>query len=455
MRLKLPAFLATLLTVAALPAMAQDAAASAPALNSGDTAWLLVCSALVMLMTPGLAFFYAGMVSRKNVVSTLLQNFVALAVVGILWIAIGYSLVFTESNEFIGGTSAWMLDGLLNTMSAVSPTVPTYAFVAFQMMFAIITPALITGAIAERVRFAPWLWVMGLWSLVVYVPVAHWVWGPKGWLANLGGLDFAGGLVVHMTAGFSALVAALLYGKRYNRTSAAPNDVSMIMLGAALLWFGWFGFNAGSAITSGTLAAQAFMTTFLGAACAFLAWMAVDWIRTGKPTATGSAIGLVVGLVCVTPAAGFVSISSAMIMGVIAGAVCNLAAVGLKKLSHMDDTLDVFACHGIGGMIGAILTGCLAEAAVNPAVTNQGFFIDGTTKLLVANLTGVGAVAVYSMAGTFVIIKAVGLVMKIRTTEEQELHGLDHVMHGEHSRHHDRAGYETAPAAGVSYSKVP
>ncbi len=443
MRFKLPGKLltvaATFMAAFALPAMAQEPETiAAMTIDSGNTAWLLVSSALVMLMTPGLAFFYAGMVSRKNVVSTLLQNFVALALVGIIWVVIGYSLVFTESNEFIGGTSAVMLKDMLNTIYP-GAQVPNYAFVAFQMMFAIITPALITGAIAERVRFAPWLWVMGLWSLVVYVPVAHWVWGPKGWLANLGGLDFAGGLVVHMTAGFSALVAALLYGKRYNRTAVAPNDVSMIMLGAGLLWFGWFGFNAGSAITSGTLAAQAFMTTFLGAAAAFLAWMAVDWIRLGKPSATGSAIGLVVGLVCITPAAGFVSISSAMIMCVIAGVVCNLAAVGLKKWSHMDDTLDVFACHGLGGMLGAIMTGCFAETAVNPAVTNQGVFIDGTTKLLMANLTGVGAVAIYSMVGTFVIIKVVGLVLKIRTTEEQEVHGLDQTMHGEFAKHHDRS----------------
>ena len=433
---KLLAGLAVLLGCLPHAALAQTAAA--PVIDSGNTAWLLVSSALVMLMTPGLAFFYAGMVSRKNVVSTLLQNFVALAVVGLIWVVVGYSLVFTESSSFIGGLSNAMLDGLQNTIYA-GGNVPNYAFVAFQMMFAIITPALITGAIAERVRFAPWLWVMGLWSLIVYVPVAHWVWGPHGWLADLGGLDFAGGLVVHMTAGCSAFVAAILYGRRNNVTNVAPNDVSMIMLGAALLWFGWFGFNAGSAITSGLLAAQAFMTTFVGAAAAFLAWMAVDWIRTGKPTATGSAIGLVVGLVCITPAAGFVTVTAAIIMCVVAGVVCNLAAVALKRWSRMDDTLDVFACHGIGGMIGAILTGCFASTAVNPAVTNQGFFIDGTTKLLMANLTGVVAVFCYSMIGTFVIIKLVGAVMKIRIEGSDEVAGLDHAMHGEASKHHDRS----------------
>ena len=256
-------------------AFAQEATPPAPLIDTGNTTWLLICTALVMLMTPGLAFFYAGMVSRKNVVSTLLQNYVALAIVGIFWVIIGYSLVFTEGNAFIGGLDHFMLKGLSDKVYP-GANVPYYAFVAFQMMFAIITPALITGAIAERVNFKAWLLIMVLWSLLVYVPIAHWVWGPGGWIAADGGIDFAGGFVVHIASGCSCLVAAVMYGKRHKSAPALPNDVPMIMMGTALLWFGWFGFNAGSAISSGTLAAHAFMVTFLGGASAFLSWMLTD-----------------------------------------------------------------------------------------------------------------------------------------------------------------------------------
>jgi Amt family ammonium transporter len=419
-----------ILALTALPAMAM---APAPKVDTGNTAWLLLSAALVMLMTPGLAFFYGGMVHRKNVVSTLLQNYVALAIVGIAWIVIGYSLVFTEGSSLIGGTSNAMLKGLETTLYGETG-IPNLAFVAFQMMFAIITPALITGAFAERVNFKAWLIIMLVWSLAVYVPVAHWVWGPGGWIAAKGGLDFAGGLVVHITAGFSALACGFLFGRRKVDAAPTPNDVPMIMLGAALLWFGWFGFNAGSAVTSGALAAYAFMNTFLGAASAFLVWMMLDWMVHGKPTAVGSSIGIVVGLVAITPAAGFVSISASLIIGVVAAIVCFFTARAVKKITKLDDSLDVFACHGIGGVVGAIMTGLYASKAVNPAVTVQGYFVGGETGLFMANLIGVLAVAGFSFVATIVIVKVIDLFVPIRVGTDAEGHGLDSSQHGEFAR---------------------
>ncbi len=424
----LPALTAALV---AFPALAEEAAA--PKVDSGNTAWLLLSAALVMLMTPGLAFFYGGMVHRKNVVSTLLQNYVALAVVGVAWIVVGYSLVFTEGSGLLGGTSNVMLKGLESTLYGETG-IPNLAFVAFQMMFAIITPALITGAFAERVNFKAWLMIMLVWSLAVYVPVAHWVWGPDGWILKKGGLDFAGGLVVHITAGFSALTCSFLFGRRKVDAAPTPNDVPMIMLGAALLWFGWFGFNAGSAITSGALAAYAFMNTFLGAAAAFLAWMLLDWLVHGKPTAVGSSIGIVVGLVAITPAAGFVTIPSALIIGAVAAVICFFVARAVKKITHLDDSLDVFACHGIGGVSGAIMTGLFADKTVNSAVTVQGYLVSGETGLFMANLTGVVAVAGFSLVATFLIVKIVGIFVPIRVGTDAEGHGLDSSQHGEFAR---------------------
>ncbi len=437
----LPAF-ATLLLLPCL-ALAQDAAPAA--IDSGNTAWLLISSALVMLMTPGLAFFYAGMVKRKNVVSTLLQNYAALAVIGVLWAVCGYSFVFSAGSPWLGGTDHILLKGV-GQEALGTYGVPHLAFMAFQMMFAIITPALISGALAERINFSAWIAFIILWSLAVYVPVAHWVWGPGGWIMADGGLDFAGGLVVHVTAGFSALVAALVLGKRKTAGEAVPpNDVSMIMLGAALLWFGWFGFNAGSAITSGGLAAHAFVTTFLAAAMAFATWTAVDWIRTGKPSAVGGAIGAVVGLVVITPAAGFVSVESSLIMGAVGGVLCNVIALVVRKASAVvDDSLDVFACHGVGGFIGAIMTGLFAETAVNSAVTVQGLLISGETGLFIANLKAAVIVAVFAMIVTFVILKLVGIVMPLRVSEDDEIQGLDTTLHGEVARHHDRDGKKAA-----------
>ncbi|MFZ4541911.1 MAG: ammonium transporter [Rickettsiales bacterium] len=416
----------------ASPALA-EVAAVVPKTDTGNTAWLLLSAALVMLMTPGLAFFYGGMVHRKNVVSTLLQNYVALAIVGIAWVVVGYSLVFTEGSAYLGGTSAAMLKGL--DVSFYNDTgIPTLAFVAFQMMFAIITPALITGAFAERVNFKAWLLIMLAWSLIVYVPVAHWVWGPGGWIAVKGGLDFAGGLVVHITAGFSALACAFLFGRRKVDAAPTPNDVPMIMLGAGLLWFGWFGFNAGSAITSGALASYAFMNTFLSACAAFLVWMGMDWAINGKPTAVGSSIGIVVGLVAITPGAGFVTIPSSLIIGSVAAAIAFIVAGKVRKMTHLDDSLDVFACHGIGGVIGSIMTGLYADKTVNSAVTVQGYFVSGETGLISANVIGVIAVAAFSFIATMVIVKVVAIFVPIRVGTDAEGHGLDSSMHGEFAR---------------------
>jgi Amt family ammonium transporter len=409
-------------------AFAQDAA---PTIDTGNTTWLLVCCALVMLMTPGLAFFYAGMVHHKNVVSTLLQNFVALAIVGLLWVVVGYSLAFSPGNGYIGGLDFVLLDGVMNSVNAGG--YPDMAFMAFQMMFAIITPALITGAVAERVNFSAWMLLMGLWSLIVYVPVANWVWNSTGWLFKDGALDFAGGLVVHITSGCAGLVAALMLGKRLKGTEPTlPNDVPMIMLGAALLWFGWFGFNAGSALAAGTLAAHAFVTTFVGGAAAFLSWMVIDWFRTGRPSAVGAATGIVVGLVTITPAAGFVSVGHAILMCAVSGVICNIIAHYIKNKTHLDDALDVFACHGLGGILGSIMTGLFASSAVNPAVATQGLLIDGSTTLFLVNLKATAIVVAYACVVTFVLIKGVNLFIKLRVAEDKENHGLDKSLHGEH-----------------------
>mgnify|MGYP000960611160 CR=1 FL=1 len=432
-------------------ALAQEA--SAPATNiipidAGATAWLLMSAALVMLMTPGLAFFYAGMVKRKNVVATLFKNYVALAIVGVLWVVVGYSLAFAPGGMWIGSWSHYFMLANVDTngfvLNGTTNNIPHILFVVFQMMFAIITPALIIGSLVERVNFFAWLVIMALWSLLVYAPIAHWVWGPDGWIFASGGLDFAGGLVVHISSGVSALVAALIFGRRANTASkeaARPNDVSMVLLGAALLWFGWFGFNAGSALGANGLAAHAFATTFVAAACAFLTWMAYDWLVNGKPSAVGSAVGLVAGLVVITPAAGFVSIPAAMFMGAAGGVVCNFASRMVKKATRLDDALDVFGCHGVGGMLGAIMTGLFATYAVNAGVTNQGYFIDGSLTLLKANIAATATVIVYSVVCTFVLIKVVGLFVKLRVSEEEELAGLDDSQHGEFARYRDQLAH--------------
>lgn len=414
-----PLVLASIL--APLPAFA--------AIDSGDTAWMLTATALVLLMTPGLAFFYAGMVKSKNAVSTLYQNIIPLGVIGILWAVIGYSLAFSTGSAFIGDATHMMLNGVGQEPSTPEGTIPHLVFMAYQMMFAIITPALITGAFAERVSFKAWLVVLVLWSLIVYSPVAHWIWTPGGWLAAKGALDFAGGYVVHMTAGYSALVAAIVFGKRrdFGQPVKAYN-IGLIAVGTAMLWFGWFGFNAGSALSAGGLASQAFVNTFLAAATALLAWTLVDTVKDGKPTAMGGCIGIVAGLVAITPAAGYVTTSSAMVIGILAGVICNLAARMVKGTFKIDDSLDVFACHGVGGTIGVIMTGLLATTTVNGAGAD-GMLNGG--GLLTANLTAAVVVALYSVVCTFVILKVVNIICPIRVSEGDELTGLDESQHGE------------------------
>jgi len=400
--------------------------------NSGDTAWMLVATALVLLMTPGLAFFYAGMVRAKNVVSTLFQSFSAVAVVGILWAVVGYSLVFSGDVGGLIGNFDWMfLNGVGATPHATfGPTIPHVLFMAFQMMFAVITPALITGSFAERINFKAWVPFMALWVLAVYCPIAHWVWGTNGWIAQLGGLDFAGGLVVHMSSGFSALAASLFLGQRcdFKRGPMKGYNIALVALGTTLLLVGWFGFNAGSALAANGLAAQAFATTFFGCAASFFAWMVLDWILE-KPTLVGSSVGAVAGLVAITPAAGYVTLPSALLIGLSAGIVCNFAVRVIKSKFHaMDDTLDVFACHGVGGLLGTILTGIFATTEVNPSI-GQGLLY-GDSKIFWANLTAAGVVGAYSLVSTVVLFAAVRVFVPLRVPREMEEQGLDS-LHGE------------------------
>jgi ammonium transporter, Amt family len=398
--------------------------------DSGDTSWMLISTALVLFMTPGLAFFYAGMVRSKNAASTLYQNVIVMAVVGVLWAVVGYSLAFGAGNSFIGDFSYAMLKGVGQEPVDANATIPHILFMAFQMMFAIITPALITGAFAERVNFIAWLAIMILWSLLVYSPVAHWVWSPNGWLFKEGAFDFAGGFVVHMTSGYSALIAAIMFGKRRDfGQHMPPHNVAMIVLGTAILWFGWFGFNAGSALTSSGLASQAFINTFFGAATAMLAWTLVDMIKDGKPSVVGGCVGLVAGLVAITPASGGVTAGSALIIGVVTGLICNLGSRAVKKRFSIDDTLDVFGCHGIGGTIGAVMTGLLSTSTVNPAAPDGLFY--GGTNVFSANLIAGASIALYSMVITYVIIKLVNMIIPVRVSAQDEDHGLDRSQHGE------------------------
>ena len=400
--------------------------------NSGDTAWMLVSSALVLLMTPGLAFFYAGMVRAKNVVSTLFQSFSAVAVVGVLWPIIGYSLVFSGDSYGLIGNLDWLFlkNVGISPNPDFGPTIPHLLFMSFQMMFAVITPALITGSFAERINFKAWVPFMALWVLFVYCPIAHWVWGTNGWIAKLGGLDFAGGLVVHMSAGFSALTASVFLGRRWDYRQAPTKgyNIALVSIGTALLLVGWFGFNAGSALAANGIAAQAFATTFFGCAASFLSWMVIDWVLE-KPTLLGSCVGAVAGLVAITPAAGYVSVASALFIGLSAGFVCNFSVRIFKsKFQIVDDTLDVFACHGIGGLLGTVLTGVFASKAVNPSISNG--LLYGETKVFVANLTAAAVVAAFSLAATAVLFLVVRQFVSLRVPREMEELGLDS-LHGE------------------------
>ncbi|MGH7270768.1 MAG: ammonium transporter, partial [Polyangiaceae bacterium] len=398
------------------------------AIDSGDTAWLIVSSALVLLMTPALALFYGGMVRRKNVLSTLMYSIAAIPVISVAWAFWGYSLAFGASwHGVIGGLDRMGLAGLAGQTHG---SVPALAFVAFQMMFAVITPALISGAFAERMRFSAYLAFILAWSTLVYDPVAHWVWADGGWLATLGALDFAGGTVVHLTAGVSALVCALVIGRRlgYPKHHVAPHDLTMTLTGAGLLWFGWFGFNAGSALTSGQLASLAFVVTHLGAAGGALGWLVIEWKHRGKPTALGVASGLVAGLVAITPAAGYVAPWAAIAIGFIASVVCYGAVIMKGRLGY-DDTLDAFGVHGVGGLSGALLTGVFAEKALNPAGADGALF--GNVRQLGVQALACAATGIYAAVVTYAILRVIDALMGLRVPEAEEREGLDATQHGE------------------------
>jgi ammonium transporter, Amt family len=399
--------------------------------DSGDTAWLLCSSALVLLMTPALALFYGGLVRRKNVLSTIMHSVAAIPLLSALWLAVGYTLTFGPSRGgIVGGLDHAFLEGLLGTTRG---TVPTLAFAAFQMMFAVITPALISGAFAERMRFTAYLVFAAVWSLVVYVPMAHWVWNEGGWLFKLGALDFAGGTVIHVTAGVSALVCALVMGPRlkYPAERPLPHNLTMTMLGAGLLWFGWFGFNAGSALASGELASLAFVNTHLGAAGGAFGWVVVEWRHGGKGTALGVASGLVAGLVTITPAAGFVSPWAAFVMGFVGGLACFFAVLAKYRLGY-DDSLDAFGIHGVGGVVGSVLTGVFARARTIDGVNvgADGLLYGNVGVLGIQVLTTVVAIAI-AAAGTWLLLVVLRRIVDLRVAPNDEREGLDVTQHGE------------------------
>jgi Amt family ammonium transporter len=426
--------------IAALEQQAADAKSSA------DNAWMLTSSALVLMMTgPGLALFYGGLVRKKNVLGTMMQSFAMMAVITVLWAIVGYSLAFGTGNGFIGGFHNAFLRGVgLQPDVDYAATIPLQTFMVYQLMFAIITPALITGAFAERMKFSAMLLFLILWSLFVYDPMAHMVWGKGGLLnASLGGrfptLDFAGGTVVHVTSGVSALVCALYLGKRlgYPKVAMPPHSVVLSFIGACLLWVGWFGFNAGSALGAGGLATSAFVATHFGAAAAAIGWSAAEWMRNGKPSALGAISGAVAGLVAITPAAGFVSPMSALIIGLIAGVFCLWLVTKVKLKFGYDDSLDAFGVHGAGGTIGALLTGLFSSSVINPIfkdangnVLPSGLF-EGNARQLLNQCVGVAIAWVLGIVGTLILLKIVDKVVGLRVTEEQETQGLDLSQHGE------------------------
>lgn len=401
-------------------------------IDPGDTAWLLTSAALVLLMTPGLALFYGGMVRAKNVLGTIMHSFIIMSLVTIQWIIIGYSLSFGPDLGGLIGDLSWLgLRGVdLDPHPDYAPTVPHQAFMIFQGMFAIITPALITGAIAERIKFKTFIIFAILWSTLVYDPIAHWVWGIKGWMREIGALDFAGGTVVHINSGASALAAALLVGRRkgYGAEPMAPHNLPMTITGAGLLWFGWFGFNAGSAVAAGKLSTGAFVATHIATAGAAFSWLIMEWFLKGKPTTLGGASGAVAGLVAITPAAGFVGSISALTIGLWAGVFCYLAVLIKNKLRY-DDSLDVVGIHGVGGTWGALATGLFACQAFNEAGNNGLFF--GNPQLLGIQAITVVATWIYSFSATFLLLKILKSLMGLRVKEEEEEDGLDLSQHNE------------------------
>ena len=429
-RIKNPALIGALALLAmAGPALAEEAP---PTINAGDTAWMLTSTALVLFMTiPGLALFYGGMVRKKNVLATVMQSFAITCLMTIIWMIVGYSLAFTDGgpmNAYIGGLSKFFLAGM--GVGAISYTIPESVFMMFQMTFAIITPALIAGAFADRMKFSAMLWFMGLWSIFVYAPITHWVWG-GGFLGSMGVLDFAGGTVVHINAGVAGLVCALVLGKRvgYGTDNMAPHNLVLSVIGASMLWVGWFGFNAGSELAADGRAGMAMAVTQVATAAAALAWMFTEWVVRGKPSVLGVVSGAVAGLVAITPASGWVDPTGALIIGIVAGIVCAWAVIWLKPKLGYDDSLDAFGVHGVGGFVGAILTGVFAVSAVGGE--GKSGLIDGNAAQVWIQFEGTIATIVWSGVVTFIILKVVDMIIGLRVTKEVEVEGLDINLHGE------------------------
>lgn len=410
-----------------------QAAAEAPKLDTGDTAWMLTATALVLMMTiPGLALFYGGMVRKQNVLAIMMQSFAITCLVTVLWMIIGYSLAFSEGNAIIGGFGNLFLSGLaIDSVNDLAKTIPETVFMTFQMTFAIITPALITGAFADRMKFSAMLWFIGLWLIFVYAPVAHMVWG-GGLMGTMGVLDYAGGTVVHINAGVAGLVAALVLGKRhgYGKVAHAPHNLTLSIIGASLLWVGWFGFNAGSAVSAGVNAGMAMVVTQIAAAAAALAWMFSEWLARGKPSVLGIISGAIAGLVAITPASGFVDPMGALIIGIVSGIVCFVAATTVKNALGYDDSLDAFGVHGIGGIVGAILTGVFAKAAIAGKDAPLGL-IDGNGGQVLTQIYGVVITIVFTAIVTLIILKIIDWTIGLRVDEATERDGLDLNLHGE------------------------
>ena len=414
------------------PAVSKTPADAPAGINSADTAWMLTAAALVLIMTPGLAFFYGGMVSKKNVISTMLQSFISMAVITILWVIVGFSLAFGDSfHGIIGnpGTFFLMKDMLNRKPWALAPTIPLILFAFYQLKFAIITPALITGAFAERIKFTSYILFICLFCLFVYCPLAHATWHPDGLLFKYGVLDFAGGTVVHMSAGWAALASAI-YLKRRNEEAHSPARITYVLLGTGLLWFGWFGFNAGSAFGANALATTALATTTTASAAAAFTWIIFDALRGRKPSAMGTCIGAVVGLVAITPAAGYISIAHSLTVGIVSSIVSNMMVEWRTKTS-IDDTLDVFPCHGVGGITGFLLTAVFANQAVNSANTTGNGLLFGETHLFMVHLLTTIGVSVFVFGGTFLLLKITDMIVPLRVSEEEEIKGLDISQHGE------------------------
>jgi Amt family ammonium transporter len=433
-------FAAPIMFLSAAVALAQQtpeaAASAAPAsggVNPGDTAWMLTSTALVLMMTiPGLALFYGGMVRKMNVLATVMQSFAVTCLVTVLWTVVGYSLAFTGGSPFVGGLTRFLLLGMtLDSVNDLAKTIPESVYMCFQMTFGIITPALICGSFADRMKFSALLWFIGLWAILVYAPVAHWVWGPDGFLNDAGVLDFAGGTVVHVNSGVAGLMAALVMGKRrgFGTEPMAPHNLVLSVVGASLLWVGWFGFNAGSATAANGNAGMAMAVTQIATATAALAWMFAEWIVKGKPSVLGIISGAVAGLVAITPASGFVDPRGALIIGIVAGVVCYWGTTGLKHALGYDDSLDVFGVHGVGGAVGAFLTGVLAVAWVGGE--GKSGLIDGNPHQVITQLYGISVVAVYDAVASLILLKLVDVTIGLRVDTEMEREGLDLAIHGE------------------------